>query len=194
MWLDPDSLTTGQILLTGAAVVGLAGFLFAFLPPLASFLGLTRVRFTAIDDPAAVEDVPDDEYRRLRDGLAELGYRPAGVVVERMWFQGYEWRYHARVRQFRAADGRVFAALYQLRDSLGPWRLAFETVCEGDLLVQTAAPGVGLFQLSDAVIRTEFARLDAAAAEARHRRVVARVAAAGDADARRAHRGRRARR
>lgn len=179
MWPDPDSLTAGQLLLTAVAVVGFGGFLFAFVPPLASFLGLTRVRFTAIDDPAAVVDVPDDEYRRLLHGLAELGYRPAGVVIERMWFQGYEWRYHARVRKYRAADGRVFAALYQLRDSLGPWRLAFETVCDGDLLVQTAAPGVGLFQLSDAVIRTEFARLDVAAAEAHHRKVVARVAAAG---------------
>ncbi len=180
MWPDPDSLTIGQVLLAGVALFGFVGFAVAFLPPLASFLGLTRVRFTAIDDPAAVEDVSgDEEYQRLRAGLAELGYRPAGVVGERMWFQGYEWYYSARVRKFRAADGRTFAAIYRLRDAVGPWRLAFETVCEGGFFVQTAAPGVGLHQLSGAALRAEVGQLDAAAVETYHRKVLAQVAVAG---------------
>lgn len=172
---DPDRMTSAEFFDALFLLGAVPGVLFAFLPSVLAFLGLTRVWFTVQEDPTLAEpDGTDPRYCELFGELKSLGYRPVGMVAERSLFLGHEWLHTSWVRKFVSADGRAYASLYRSVGA-GPWRLAFESSGDGGCLVQTACPGVGLTTIQPDMVRTEVGQFDVPEVEARHRRNLALV-------------------
>src|SRR5688572_8227793 len=90
--------------------------LFVILLPFAvsACVGGPIVRFGVSEDPAAVEpDGTDPEYEDRYAQLLALGFRPCGVVTERVWFWGYKLFKATPVRKMISADGLTSASLYR---------------------------------------------------------------------------------
>lgn len=65
--------------------IGLAALALLLLPYAASICGLGRVRFRSTEDPALVlPDGTDPDYEEKYQALAALGFRPCGLVTERV--------------------------------------------------------------------------------------------------------------
>jgi hypothetical protein len=180
-----DSLPSGfgpiECLLWLAGAVALAVILSPFL---VSACGGTRLRFWATKDPAAVKpDGGDPEYEEAFQELVALGFRPCGVVSERVWFSGHHIRRTAYVRTLVSADGLTFASLYRL----GGWgvvlRVSFATLTDRRTLIQTASPGAGLVRREPDYHRTEVPEGELEEVYARHRSEVQAVTAAGGGEA-----------
>src|SRR5262245_6412692 len=109
-----SELTILDILLVAGALIGT---IWALVPPVAFFIGLTRIRHVICDDPSRAEPTVDDlEYARRFAQFVDLGFQSAGVIVEKCWFvNAYEW-YHQSgdVRWLASRDGHTLASLHRL--------------------------------------------------------------------------------
>src|SRR5207237_8590163 len=156
---DFAQMTKAEVFDTLMLAAAVPLLVFALVPPLMSFLGLSRTRFTAVEDPRLAEpDGSDPAYEKLTADLAAIGYRPVGGVTERTLFLGHEWLHTTRARKFVSPDGLVYAALYRRRPE-APWRLAFSSVGDAGVLVQPASPGGGLTLVLHDHVRPEVGRL-----------------------------------
>lgn len=135
---------------------GLAALALLLVPCAVSACGLTRVRFCCTEDPPLVlPDGSDLDYEEKYQELAALGFRPCGMVTERAWFFTCHLFTSTPVRKMVNPDGRTYAALYRL----GKWgttlRVAFSSVTDRKVFLQTATPGVGLAERESDYHRTE---------------------------------------
>ena len=178
MWRDPAQMTVAELASVIFALIGVIGFVVAFLPPTLAFLGLTRLWFWGRECDSDLELVgADEEYYRLAEELVRIGFRPFGKTVKRAIFMGHNWARTFRSQKLIASDGLVYATMYRLLPG-SPWRVTFSTVLDGGCLVETAFPGIGLTKFTPENVRTEFGQKDLSAAENRHRHNVKQVAAA----------------
>jgi hypothetical protein len=109
--------------------------------------GYRFVRYRAYDDVEARRQVQPDgadaDYVDRYEELSRLGFVPAGVVRERVWFFQDSVRRTARVRVLVSDDGLTYAALYRVGTG-GPVRVALDSLTDGGVFVRTAMPGAGI--------------------------------------------------
>jgi hypothetical protein len=123
--------------------VAVAGLVWAFTPPLAHGWGLFLFRFTAKDDPRAVEpDGRDADYEQKYRELIDLGFRPVGVLTEHYWLFTLHWYKAFSFRCLSTADGTCLVGLYRLGNE--PVRVKFDTYLGDGFLVRTVMPGAGV--------------------------------------------------
>lgn len=152
-WIDPFTPLDGVLW-----VVGGAAFILFLAPFLITRRGIRIVRYRAFDDDkyAVQPDGSEPDYAERYEELSALGYLPAGVVRERVWFYQESLRRTARVRVLVSEDGLIYAALYRIGTN-GPVRVALDSLTDGGVFVRTAMPGAGIPESVADFHRTEAA-------------------------------------
>jgi hypothetical protein len=136
------------------------GALFVFLSTfLVTRQGVRIVRYRAFEDVDARRQVQPDgadaDYVDRYEELSRLGFLPAGVVRERVWFFQDSVRRTARVRVLVSEDGLTYAALYRVGTG-GPVRVALDSLTDGGVFVRTAMPGAGIPRTESDYHRSEY--------------------------------------
>ncbi len=128
----PDLWSIDGVLWSFAAV----GTIWALVPPVVTALGLYRAGATAAaDTPTAQPPEGDREYRKKYRELAELGFRPVGVLTERYWLFAFHWYKEFPSRCLASADNTCYASLYRFFD--GPVRVKFDSSLSDGFIVRT---------------------------------------------------------
>ena len=140
-------------------VIGWGALALFIAPFLVTRQGIRIVRYRAFEDVDARREVQPDgsqpDYMDRYEELSRLGFLPAGLVRERVWFfQGDVRRTHW-VRVLVSDDGLTYAVLYRLGTN-GPVRVAFDSLTDGGVFVRTAMPGAGIPETTDDFHRTEY--------------------------------------
>jgi hypothetical protein len=149
-------------------IVGSSVTILVLAPVVLSLLGFIRFRFVIEEEPARVElgDCGADHAERYGELLA-LGFRPLGVIRERVWFDQVEWFNEFIVYCLGTEDGQHFVSLYRL-DTVEPLRISFETITTGRALIRTVMPGADIPHDGERLCRHEYQGLGVAELFARH--------------------------
>jgi hypothetical protein len=165
-----SELSIADILLL--ALAGL-GTLWALIPPVAFLLGATRLHHDVREESALAEpSEADPDYAHRFQQFSELGFRPAGAIVEKGWFiNATEWSYQSGVNRWLAQpDGQAFASFHRLADE--PVRFGLFTVLSDGGMVRTTCPGAGLQTMEGNWLRVEVQNVEPAELLERHRKNV----------------------
>lgn len=138
---DISTWTLADIVLASAAIVCLAA---AILPILATALGLTIIRYRAVEDPGlAKPDVEDREFEKLLEQFVAEGFEPAGAIFEECWLLHHHWYKGFQIHVLQNDDGTAYASIYRILPN-EPWRMSLETFTDRAAMIRTAMPGAGV--------------------------------------------------
>lgn len=139
-----DQFTAFDVVLWALGWGALLVFLSTFL---VTRQGLRFVRYRAFEDVdarrAVQPDGADADYVDRYEELSRLGFLPAGVVRERVWFFQDSVRRTSRVRVLVSDDRLTYAALYRVGTG-GPVRVVLDSLTDAGVFVRTAMPGAGI--------------------------------------------------
>jgi hypothetical protein len=176
-WLD--RFTTFDALLW---VIGWGALLLFVSTFLITRQGIRIVRYRAFEDVEARREVQPDgnqpDYADRYEELSRLGFLPAGVVRERVWFFQESICRTVRVRVLVSDDGLTYAALYRI-GLTGPVRVAFDSLTDGGVFVRTVMPGAGIPESTHDFHRSEYPWRSVAELLDDHVRELQQVAARG---------------
>ena len=138
---DISTWTLADIVIAFIAIVALAA---AALPILATCLGMSIIRYRAVEDPfLAKPDVEDPDFESLLEQFSAEGYEAVGTIFEECWLLQHHWYKGFQIHVLRNREGTVYASIYRIVPG-EPWRMSLESFTDKAAMIRTVMPGAGL--------------------------------------------------